>query len=718
MKFANKVVVSIFLLFQIACSKPYYAVPGGIVVNVDSHKVLITVSGDNAFRLGLREQSGSNEAIASIFLDSDSTNQAEYKVLSEGNSYGIKTSYGRLQIALDNKVWSLWRTDKDCLISEGVITFSDTLQQFGFADEGRFFGAGNYSSKDLTKECSSSKMGNGKTDIPYLWNDEGYSLFGVTENDDKPATWASNGKGDLQWNFKGKSADLYMWPAKDIYKATSGLMNLTGRAKLPPKWAFGFLQSRWGWQDRRYVENTVRNFREKKLPVDAFIYDFEWYTPLPDYAVGEGGVANYSDFSFNPKLFPEPEEQIKDYHQKGIKFIGIRKPRLGDSTRLIRAHKKNWITNSDYNNRDMDFRNPDLRDWYIEQSTPLLKSGIDAWWNDEGEAYYSCYYWWNKAEYDMLAKVRPGARHFSINRSFSPGNQRLGYCTWNGDIQSGWVNLQETPADLLNWSLSGMFYGSCDIGGFGSKDPDKEIVVRWFQAGVFFPIMRAHSNIFVTPHFPWLWDEAAIRKALNLRYQLLPFIYSLGLDAYYTGQPIMRPLVMEFPNDEHVVNMTNQWLLGNGLMAAPLLNAGGKRQVYLPDAIWYNFFTGEQIAGGQTLDVEAAWDEIPVFVRAGTILPLGPVVQNTEERPDSSLEIRVYPGSDGSFTLMEDDGKSYDYIDGKICKTVFNWDDKSKVLSWSITDTYAGDDVYKQINVVVGKEEQAANLKRDGKLAF
>ena len=284
-----------------------------------------------------------------------------------------------------------------------------------------------------------------------------------------------------------------------------------------------FLQSQWGWQDRNYIENTLHKFREKKLPVDAFIYDFEWYTPFPDYAVGNKGVANFPDFSFNPKLFPDPEKQIKDYQEEGVKFIGIRKARLGDSLRLAMAHNNNWITFSEYNNRDMDFRNPELREWYIQQSTPLLKTGIDAWWNDEGESYYSCYYWWNKAEYDMLAEVRPGARHFSINRSFSPGNQRLGYCTWNGDIKSGWKNLQETPADLLNWSLSGMFYGSCDIGGFGSGDPDKEIMVRWFQAAVFFPIMRAHSNIFVTPHFPWLWDEATIRKALNLRYRPASF---------------------------------------------------------------------------------------------------------------------------------------------------------------------------------------------------
>ena len=184
------------------------------------------------------------------------------------------------------------------------------------------------------------------------------------------------------------------------------------------------------------------------------------------------------------------------------------------------------------------------------------------------------------------------------------------------------------------------------------------------------------------------------------------------------GEPIMRPLMMEFPNDEKVANMTDQWLLGTGLMAAPVLNAGGTRKVYFPDDIWYNFFTGEKMKEAQELEVTAAWDEIPVFVRAGTILPLGSVIQNTEEHSDEPLEIRVYPGKDGNFMLMEDDGKSYDYIDGKIRRTLFTWDDKEKILSWNVTGIHNGDNVCRKIKVVVGKQEQSANLSNEGSLIF
>ena len=246
MKFFNKIAVSILLLCQIACSKTYQSVPGGIMLDVDSHQVVMTTVDDHSFRLAIRTQGKAETAIASIFLDTMSKEQPKYKVLAEGHLYGIETNYGRLMMDMDSLKWTLWGKNKDLLISKGVVVFSDSLQQIGFADNGRCYGAGNYSTKNLIKESSSSKMSNGTTDVPYLWNSKGYALFGVSENDDQPASWKSNEKGDLLWSFKGKSADLYLWPARNIYEGTQKLMNLTGRAKLPPKWAFGIFAKPMG----------------------------------------------------------------------------------------------------------------------------------------------------------------------------------------------------------------------------------------------------------------------------------------------------------------------------------------------------------------------------------------------------------------------------------------------------------------------------------------
>ncbi|MGF7231587.1 TIM-barrel domain-containing protein, partial [Arachidicoccus sp.] len=370
--------------------------------------------------------------------------------------------------------------------------------------------------------------------------------------------------------------------------------------------------------------------------------------------------------------------------------------------------------------RDLDFSNPSLRKWYEAKNKPLIKAGVDAWWDDEGESYYTCYYWWNTAQSDLLASARPNHRHFALNRSFSPGNQRLGYSTWSGDIPSTWRSLAQVPMDLLNFSLAGMYYGACDIGGF-QGNPTKEMLVRWFQAGVFFPIMRAHSDFRMTPRFPFLWGadgEAAMRKALNLRYQLLPYIYSLGQEAYKTGAPIMRPLVMEFPSDTTVANMTDEWLLGKGVLAAPVLQTGGKRDIYFPNDTWYNYFTGKKIIGPKTISVDAALDQIPVYVRAGTILPIGPVIQYSEETSDTPLQIRIYSGKDGSFTMTEDDGVSYNYTKGDTRTTVYKWNDRTKTLSWKVSGPYVGKNIYKTIKIILGKQEKLATIGRKGAVTF
>lgn len=695
-------------------------VPQGIIVDMNGQKVELAVANTMAFRLSV-SKSGVVKAIPSIFIDNGVSAQSKFTVVSRPPIYGIATSYGKLLLNTSTKTWSLYNAKGKLLVFDGSINASDSLQSIGYGvfDKAVSYGSGNYSTNKLVKNGSVALQGNGTADLPYLWNSAGYSVLGVTINDNKPASWSNKGKL-VNWKFKGNSADLYVWPAPSLYDAVRGLAILSGKPKLPPRWAFGYLQSQWGWADRNYIEDVLFKFRSHKLPVDAFIYDFEWYTVTPDYFVKENGKAGFSDFSFNPKLFPEPAKQIADYKSKGVKFIGIRKPRLGDSLNLILARSNGWLKKSNYNNRDIDFSNGGLRKWYADHNKPLLEAGVDAWWNDEGESYYSCYYWWNKTQFDLRNSVRPNDRHFSINRSFSLGNQRLGYCTWNGDITASWADLHKTPSDLLNWSLANMVYGSCDIGGFHGT-PTKENLVRWFQAGVFFPIMRAHSDIGVTPHFPWLWEsdgEAAIRKALDLRYRLLPYIYSLGHEAYRKGVPIMRPLVMEFPNDTLVSNLTDEWLLGKGLLAAPLLNAGGSRNVYLPADIWYDFETGKSFTGPVKLSVTKNLDEIPVYVRAGTVLPLGPVVQYSDQDTVAPLEIHIYPGHDGKFVMTEDDGTTYNYINGDVRLTTYTWSDATKTLSWRVEGKYTGKKVFKTIKVICGNEIKTATLNKKGSVTL
>jgi len=626
-------------------------IPHGILVKAGGQQIGLLAVKDAAFCLSLND-SIAPSIIKSVFIDESNKAITPYTVISSPPSYGIKTSYGKLMINTDTRVWSLYDAAGRVLIPNGTYSSTDTSIQITHTAEGLLYGSGNKSTKNLEKNQSNSSAGNGVADIPYFWNTAGYSAFGVSANDDIPATWnRAQDKTALTWTFAGKTANLYLWPAKTIYDGASGYVKLIGRPKLPPRWALGYLQSQWGWADSAYIANVETKFRTHKLPVDAFIFDFEWYTTTPDYSVKKEGKEGFTDFTFNPKLFPHPAKQITELKSQGIKFIGIRKPRLGNNLLLDTARKNGWLINPKTDNRDLNFSNPGLRKWFEEKTRPLLNAGVDAWWDDEGESYYTCYYWWNTAQRDLLASARPNYRHFTLNRSFSSGNQRFGYCTWSGDIYSTWPYFADVPKDLLNFSLAGMYYGACDIGGFHGT-PAKELLVRWFQAGVFFPIMRSHSDIGTTARFPFLWGddgEAAIRKALNLRYQLLPYIYSLGHEAYNTGAPIMRPLVMEFPADTTVANMTDEWLVGKGLLAAPVLNEGGKRQIYFPNDTWYNYYTGDVIRGPKTIAVDKALDEIPVYVRAGTILPVGPVIQYSEQTSNTPLEIRIYPGRNDSY---------------------------------------------------------------------
>lgn len=693
--------------------------PHGILIKDGKHQIGLSVANDAAFCLSLND-SVTPSIIKSIFISESNKAIVPYKVITARHLFGIKTLYGKLMIDTKTHKWLLYNAAGLILINDGSYSITDTTIQITQTAAGRLYGAGNKSPM-LEKNQSNSGVGNGNAGIPYFWNSAGYSAFGVSANDDRPATWnRAKGQTALTWTFTGKAANLYLWPAKTMYNAATGYVKLTGRPKLPPKWAFGYLQSKWGWDDSAYVANVANKFRTHKLPVDAFIFDFEWYTTTPDYSVKKEGKADFTDFTFNPKVFPSPAKQIKALEKQDIKFIGIRKPRLGSTALLDTARKNGWLISPKTDSRDLNFSDTALRKWYEQKNRPLIKAGVDAWWDDEGESYYTCYYWWNTAQQDLLASARPNYRHFTLNRAFSPGNQRFGYCTWSGDIPSTWPSLVNVPADLLNFSLAGMYYGSCDIGGFQGT-PTKEMLVRWFQAGVFLPIMRSHSNIGTTARFPFLWGddgEAAMRKALNLRYQLLPYIYSLGHEAYRTGAPIMRPLVMEFPADTTVSNMTDEWLVGKGLLAAPILNEGGKRNVYLPADTWYDYHTGEVIRGPKTISVDKALDEIPVYVRAGTILPVGPVIQYSEQTSATPLQIRIYPGKNGAFKMVEDDGTSYNYIKGDIRTTAYNWNDKTKTLTWKVSGPYSGKNVYKTIKAVLGREEKVATIGTKGSVIF
>jgi alpha-glucosidase len=313
---------------------------------------------------------------------------------------------------------------------------------------------------------------------------------------------------------------------------------------------------------------------------------------------------------------------------------------------------------------------------------------------------------------------------WTINRAFQPGMQRYGAAAWTGDIASNWRAFADTPARLLNWSLAGMFYGACDIGGFMGQDTP-ELLTRWMEAGVFFPVMRSHSANTVNPRFPWLYGEpaeAAIRKALDLRYRLVPYYYSLAHVAAEKGTPMMRPLAMAYPEDPQVNNLTSQWLMGDGLMAAPILAQTNQRSVYFPKGTWFTFDSNQTRTGGGSAEVKAELDQIPVFVRAGTILPLAPAILHTDDLPGGPLDLQIYPGANATFTLTEDDGQTTAYTTGQVRRVTFAWDEAARTLTWTVDGPYRGKDIFKEAKVTLfepkGVVTRSTPLENSGKMTL
>jgi alpha-glucosidase len=547
----------------------------------------------------------------------------------------------------------------------------------------RFYGAGNAAMNTaggLMHPSGNQIVNNGVTRIPFLWSTGGWSA--LVANDLSGTSW-NDSAGILTWTVPAPYVDFYVSVGKDGYALLDAYSRLTGRAPIPPRWTFGYMQSRWGYADANDVQDKWTQFRTRQIPIDAFIYDYDWFV---------------NDWQFNPTTFPAGS--LDKMKSMGLHFVGIRKPRVNGSNQDF-ARSQGWLLNSSQGT-DLHFDIPAAAYWWWSQQAPLVQSGVDGWWNDEAEQTSDEFFLMAQTEFNGWRAMKD-TRAWSISRAFSPGMQRYGAAVWSGDIDSSWAALSNQPGTLLNWGLAGMPYTAQDIGGFQST-PTPELYARWIEEGVFVPVMRAHGT-WNSPRWPWAFGDdvlAATKKAIELRYRLIPYSYSFAEQTAETGAPLIRPLFLEFPADTTALNIEDEWLFGDRLLAAPVLAQGGARDVYLPTGGWFDFNTNAPIAGGQTLHITAPLDVIPSYVRAGSIITLGPILQSTQAGPEDPLEIRVYPGADATFSLYEDDGDTYAYQQGESCKIPLTWDDHSKTLTvGNRTGSFSGMLQTHHLNVVL-----------------
>ncbi|NGZ86625.1 glycoside hydrolase family 31 protein [Duganella aceris] len=526
----------------------------------------------------------------------------------------------------------------------------------------------------------------------------------------------------------------------------SGYARLTGKTPIPPKAAFGLIQSKARYDSQESLLTVAKTYREKKYPLDVMVLDWFYWTRM-------------GQMDINPAEFPDPDGMNKQLHDMGMQSIISIWPRFETAGRYFNELDTKGYLLKDKEGKSVDglpFRsdrtgglidptNPAARAWFWEKARDnILSHGFDYPWLDEtepdlvpdgffysigsGDRYHNLFPLMHvEGVAQNLRAWKPSKRVLILSRAAYLGSQRTGALFWSSDIQPTWEALTRQVPSGLNMTASGIAYWGNDIGGWQKLSPTTqatkaplldpsdardvvgqyhdypELFTRWFQYGTFLPTLRVHGDRKGAEL--WAFGRAAetiLADYDRLRYRLIPYLYSSAKGTYDTGAPFMRPLWMDFGGDANVANIGNQYMFGPAFLVAPVTEQGQtQKDVYLPaGADWYNYWTNEKFSGGQWIKVAAPIQQIPVFVKAGSIVPVGADVQSTVGK-QAIAAIHVYPGKDGEFALYDDDGSSYDYEKGKgATTTTLRWDDAKQTLSASGGDKALAGSAAKLVKVI------------------
>jgi alpha-glucosidase (family GH31 glycosyl hydrolase) len=484
--------------------------------------------------------------------------------------------------------------------------------------------------------------------------------------------------------------DFFIFDARNPAALMKEIATISGEAVMPPKWAMGYMQSHRTLEDDAQMLGIIDSFRIKKIPVDAVIYLGTGFTP-------QGWNTKQPSFDFNPAVFKRDAVSVlSEMHKRHVKVVMHMVP--WDRDKLPTLHG-NIPARPNETLDGAHIKN------YWQQHVALTKSGVDAFWPDEGD-------WFNLFErikrhqlyYQGPISTLPNVRPWSLHRNGFLGIAQWGGWVWSGDTESSWKTLEAQIAVGINHSLSLSPYWGSDIGGFYSNEElTGELYARWYQFASFCPSFRSHGRTWWT-RLPWGWGlkelgpleqnrvplvselnnhaiEPVAKKYAELRYQLMPYTYTLTYEARKTGMPLIRSLWLHYNNDKQSASTGDEFLWGRDMLVAPIYKKGASsRDIYLPPGEWYDWWTNEKSAGGKTITKTVDLSVMPIYVRAGAIIPFDPIRQYTDEKVSEPTTIRIYRGANGQFSLYEDDGISLDYKKGKYTLTNFSWDDKAKVL--------------------------------------
>ncbi len=617
---------------------------------------------------------------------------------------------------LQNSGLPLYRVKQSFKLDEGEVIYGLGQQQTGLMNQ-----------RDQTLYLRNENM---KICIPLFHSIKGYAVFW---DNPSPTFFVDNAEGTTFESEVGSCTDYYFVYGENADQVIAGLRNLTGQAPLYPLWTLGFMQSRERYKSQDELLEVVRRYRDLKLPLDGIVQDWQYW----------GSNLNWNSMSFDNPAFPDPQAMVDEVHRQNAHLMISVWPSFGPDTKQYQIFEEKkmlydfetWPTNCKV--RVYDAFDPEARDIYWSYLKKLYDYGIDAWWLDATEpdhfdiqdkdfetptkdgtfrTVHNAYpLVSNQGVYEHLrAQPDNDKRAFLLTRSSYAGQQRYGSHSWSGDVVANWDVFRKQIAAGLNYSLCGIPYWGTDIGGFfaweyGDDIRNKayhELHVRWFQFATFTPIMRSHNSSPVAVEVyqfgqkgDWAYDVQ--EKFLKLRYSLLPYIYSTSWQVTNQAGSFMRHLMMDFRKDKNVHLINDEYMFGRSLLVKAIttpmyVESSGEKHstfredfssvkstdVYLPSgSLWYDFWTDKQYTGGQTLKRETPIDQIPVYVKAGTILPIGPDVQYSTEKKWDDLKLSVYPGADGEFTLYEDEFDNYNYEKGAYTTLPMKWDEQTRTLT-------------------------------------
>ncbi|UAY50854.1 glycoside hydrolase family 31 protein [Ferruginibacter albus] len=679
----------------------------------------------------------------------NSPQRIEFKVTDTKNAIELKTAFYSLSIDKSNSSISFYDQKGKKVVEEfpganrSAITNKQLVIKDNFqltADEA-LYGLGQYRDGYLNLRGKTRELVqfNTQVSVPVILSTNGWGMFW----DNASRTIFKDDTSGMSFQSdEGNGTNFFLFFGDKLDTILQQYRKLTGDAPLMPKWALGYHQSRNRYTSQQEAISVVKRMRDEKIPMNSIFIDYFFW--------GKYGMGSHH---FDEASFPQPKQMMDSFHQYNSKAIVTIWPGFESKTNNYKIMKDAGCLlgggTAIFNGATIyDPFDPKAAALYWKLANDSLgDKGIDGWFLDGPEPditetflktktylgpatqvrnLYSLYH--SSNFYKGLLKAHPDKRPYIITRSGWASQQHYGTVVWSGDIQTTFKELKNQITAGLNFTASGIPYWTTDVGGYEGGDPEseayRELYVRWWQYGTFCPIFRSHGyrkrgDVGELPNELWAYGENVQKICTQydeLRYRLMPYVYSLAANIANKQYTPMRLLSFDFENDKNVYDIKDEFMYGPAFLAAPVTDSGMRsRDVYLPKGTeWIDFWSGEKLGGGQTIHAAAPVERIPVYVHAGSIVPLGPAMQYVDEKATDTIELRIYPGADGKFSLYEDEGDGFNYKKGMFSTIDIVWNNKEKTLTiGKRSGSFKGMLLSRKFNIVLVDKNMGTGVHND-----